>query len=181
MDVGRFLIRTVFNLIASHFCSLNLIVINVYKWSEFNLSTAILEIKDIIFLFFTCQTLMYNSQPKKPIKVWNDWSRLMIDFKNLFVYLNNYRTIYAITKVYELFRLLILEIIGKLRETWMKSILLYGNRLKIWRGKNKSFKFIVKKNYWNKLPLNLPCKRRIDIAIHWTQELLSMQHLVCYL
>ena len=41
----------------------------------------------------------------------------MIDFKNLFVYLNNYRTVYAITKVYELFRLLILEIIGKLRET----------------------------------------------------------------
>ena len=67
---------------------------------------------------------MYNSQPKKPIKVWNDWSRLLIDFKNLFVYLNNYRTIYAITKVYELFRLLIPEIIGKLRETWMKSILL---------------------------------------------------------
>lgn len=85
---------------------------------------------------------MYNSQPKKPIKVWNDWSRLMIDFKNLFVYLNNYRTIYAITKVYELFRLLIPEIIGKLRETWMKSILLYGNRLKIWRKKLRVLNFL---------------------------------------
>lgn len=69
----------------------------------------------------------------------------MIDFKNLFVYLNNYRTIYAITKVYELFRLLIPEIIGKLRETWMKSIFVIWKPTQNLEKKIKSFKFFVKR------------------------------------